>query len=154
MMIGGSVEAVQRLDPVFKTLAPGMGEIPRTQGRDGLDGTAEQGYLHCGPSGAGHFVKMVHNGIEYGVMAAYAGGLAVLRSANIGKRPHEIHAETTPLREPDTSTTSTQSGNASQKGWSSSASLWTKAATPPAPRSSRPSKAGWRSASSGLLRSC
>jgi len=101
MMIGGSVEAVQRLDPVFKTLAPGMGEIPRTPGRDKIDGTAELGYLHCGPSGAGHFVKMVHNGIEYGVMAAYAEGLAVLRSANIGKRPHEIDAETTPLHEPE-----------------------------------------------------
>jgi len=100
MMIGGSVEAVQRLDPVFKTLAPGMGEIPRTPGRDKIDGTAELGYLHCGPSGAGHFVKMVHNGIEYGVMAAYAEGLAVLRSANIGKRPHEIDAETTPLHDP------------------------------------------------------
>jgi len=101
MMIGGPVEAVQRLDPVFKTLAPGMGEIPRTPGRDKIDGTAELGYLHCGPSGAGHFVKMVHNGIEYGVMAAYAEGLAVLRSANIGKRPHEIDAETTPLHEPE-----------------------------------------------------
>jgi len=101
MMIGGSVESVQRLDPVFKTLAPGMGEIPRTPGRDSSDGTAELGYLHCGPSGAGHFVKMVHNGIEYGVMAAYAEGLAVLRSANIGKRPHEIDAETTPLHEPE-----------------------------------------------------
>ena len=100
MMIGGSVEAVQRLDPVFKTLAPGMGEIPRTPGRDKIDGTAELGYLHCGPSGAGHFVKMVHNGIEYGVMAAYAEGLAILRSANIGKRPHEIDAETTPLHRP------------------------------------------------------
>jgi 6-phosphogluconate dehydrogenase len=101
MMIGGPVEAVQRLDPVFKTLAPGMGEIPRTPGRDKIDGTAELGYLHCGPSGAGHFVKMVHNGIEYGVMAAYAEGLAVLRSANIGKRPHEIDAETTPLHDPE-----------------------------------------------------
>ncbi len=101
MMIGGSAEAVQRLDPVFQTLAPGKGAIPRTPGRDGSHGTAEQGYLHCGPSGAGHFVKMVHNGIEYGVMAAYAEGLAVLRSANIGKRSHEIDAETTPLRDPE-----------------------------------------------------
>jgi 6-phosphogluconate dehydrogenase len=101
MMIGGAVEAVQRLDPVFKTLAPGMGEIPRTAGPGSRVGTAEQGYLHCGPSGAGHFVKMVHNGIEYGVMAAYAEGLAVLRSANIGKRAHEVDAETTPLREPE-----------------------------------------------------
>ena len=101
MMIGGPAPAVQRLDPVFKTLAPGRGEIPRTPGRDKSDGTAELGYLHCGPSGAGHFVKMVHNGIEYGVMAAYAEGLAVLRSANIGKRPHEIDAETTPLHDPE-----------------------------------------------------
>ena len=101
MMIGGPDQAVQRLDPVFKTLAPGVGDIPRTPGREKIGGTAEQGYLHCGPSGAGHFVKMVHNGIEYGVMAAYAEGLAVLRSANIGKRPHEIDAETTPLRDPE-----------------------------------------------------
>ena len=101
MMIGGSPDAVQHLNPVFKTLAPGVGQIPRTPGREGSVGTAEQGYLHCGPPGAGHFVKMVHNGIEYGVMAAYAEGLAVLRSANIGQRQHEIDAETTPLREPD-----------------------------------------------------
>ena len=101
MMIGGSVKAVQRLDPVFKALAPGMGDIPRTPGREKMGGTAEQGYFHCGPSGAGHFVKMVHNGIEYGIMAAYAEGLAVLRSANIGKRPHEIDAETTPLHDPE-----------------------------------------------------
>ncbi len=84
MMIGGPNQAVQRLDPVFKTLAPGVGDIPRTTGREKVDGTAEEGYLHCGPSGAGHFVKMVHNGIEYGLMAAYAEGLGVLRSANIG----------------------------------------------------------------------
>jgi 6-phosphogluconate dehydrogenase len=101
MMIGGPDQAVRRLDPVFKTLAPGMGDIPRTPGSEQIGGTAEQGYLHCGPSGAGHFVKMVHNGIEYGVMAAYAEGLGVLRSANIGKRPHEIDAETTPLRDPE-----------------------------------------------------
>jgi 6-phosphogluconate dehydrogenase len=101
MMIGGPDEAVRRLDPVLKALAPGVGDIPRTPGRENLGGTAEQGYLHCGPSGAGHFVKMVHNGIEYGVMAAYAEGLAVLRSADIGRRPHEIDAETTPLRDPD-----------------------------------------------------
>jgi 6-phosphogluconate dehydrogenase len=101
MMIGGPDPAVQRLDPVFMTLAPGVGDIPRTPGRAKLDGTAELGYLHCGPSGAGHFVKMVHNGIEYGVMAAYAEGLAVLRSANIGKKTHEIDAETTPLRDPE-----------------------------------------------------
>jgi 6-phosphogluconate dehydrogenase len=101
MMIGGPAQAVQRLDPVFQALAPGVGEIPRTPGREPIGGTAEQGYLHCGSSGAGHFVKMVHNGIEYGVMAAYAEGLGVLRDANIGKRPHEIDAETTPLREPE-----------------------------------------------------
>jgi 6-phosphogluconate dehydrogenase len=101
MMIGGPDQAVQRLDPVFQTLAPGVGDIPRTPGRETIGGTAEQGYLHCGPSGAGHFVKMVHNGIEYGVMAAYAEGLGVLRDANIGKRPHEIDAETTPLRDPE-----------------------------------------------------
>jgi 6-phosphogluconate dehydrogenase len=100
MMIGGPDQAVRRLDPVFKTLAPGVGDISRTPGRDQRDGTAEQGYLHCGASGAGHFVKMVHNGIEYGVMAAYAEGLGVLRGANIGKHTHEIDAETTPLREP------------------------------------------------------
>ena len=87
MMIGGPDQAVQHLDPIFKTLAPGVGDIPRTPGREKIGGTAEQGYLHCGPTGAGHFVKMVHNGIEYGVMAAYAEGLAVLRGANIGKRP-------------------------------------------------------------------
>jgi 6-phosphogluconate dehydrogenase len=101
MMIGGPDQAVRRLDPVFKTLAPGVGDIPRTPGSEQIDSTAEQGYLHCGPSGAGHFVKMVHNGIEYGVMAAYAEGLGVLHSANIGKRSHEIDAETTPLRDPE-----------------------------------------------------
>jgi 6-phosphogluconate dehydrogenase len=101
MMIGGPDQAVQRLDPVFKTLAPGRGDIPRTAGREKVGGTAEEGYLHCGPSGAGHFVKMVHNGIEYGIMAAYAEGLGVLRNANIGKHTHEIDAETTPLREPE-----------------------------------------------------
>ncbi|HEV3262301.1 MAG TPA: decarboxylating 6-phosphogluconate dehydrogenase [Gemmataceae bacterium] len=101
MMIGGPDQAVRRLDPVFKTLAPGVGDIPRTSGREHMGGTAEQGYLHCGPNGAGHFVKMVHNGIEYGLMAAYAEGLAVLRGANIGKRTHEIDAETTPLRDPE-----------------------------------------------------
>jgi 6-phosphogluconate dehydrogenase len=101
MMIGGPDQAVQRLDPVFRTLAPGMGDISRTPGREKVGGSAEQGYLHCGASGAGHFVKMVHNGIEYGIMAAYAEGLAVLRSANIGKKEHEIDAETTPLRDPE-----------------------------------------------------
>jgi len=101
MMIGGPDQAVQRLDPILKTLAPGRGDIPRTAGREKVGGTAEEGYLHCGPSGAGHFVKMVHNGIEYGIMAAYAEGLGVLRSANIGKRTHEIDAETTPLRDPE-----------------------------------------------------
>src|SRR5262249_8258544 len=101
MMIGGPDQAVQRLDPIFQTLAPGRGDVPRTAGREKVGGTAEEGYLHCGPSGAGHFVKMVHNGIEYGIMAAYAEGLGVLRGASIGKRAHEIDAETTPLREPE-----------------------------------------------------
>jgi len=100
MMIGGEDHVVQHLDPIFACLAPGMGDIPRTPGREKIGGTAEQGYLHCGPNGAGHFVKMVHNGIEYGVMAAYAEGLGVLKSANAGTRPHEIDAETTPLRDP------------------------------------------------------
>ncbi|MDP9043647.1 MAG: decarboxylating 6-phosphogluconate dehydrogenase [Pseudomonadota bacterium] len=100
MMIGGDRAAVERLDPIFKTLAPGIGAIVRTPGRAG-DGTAEQGYLHCGPSGAGHFVKMVHNGIEYGMMAAYAEGLAILQGANIGSAHHEVDAETTPMREPE-----------------------------------------------------
>ncbi len=101
MMIGGPDQAVGRLDPIFKTLAPGIGDIPKTPGREQRRGPAEQGYLHCGPNGAGHFVKMVHNGIEYGLMAAYAEGLAVLQSANIGKHTHEIDAETTPLRDPE-----------------------------------------------------
>jgi len=101
MMIGGPAEAVRHLDPVFKTLAPGRGDIPRTPHRDTLGGTAEEGYLHCGPAGAGHFVKMVHNGIEYGVMAAYAEGLSVLHNADIGQRAHQIDAETTPLRNPE-----------------------------------------------------
>src|SRR5215510_14606540 len=100
MMIGGEADVVKRLDPIFARLAPGPGNIDRTPGREKMDGTSEQGYLHCGPNGAGHFVKMVHNGIEYGIMAAYAEGLGVLRSANIGKRSHEIDAETTPLRDP------------------------------------------------------
>jgi 6-phosphogluconate dehydrogenase len=100
MMIGGEKEAVRRLDPVFDTLAPGAGDIPRTPGREKIGGTAERGYLHCGPNGAGHFVKMVHNGIEYGLMAAYAEGMGILRAANIGKREHGIDAETTPLRVP------------------------------------------------------
>jgi 6-phosphogluconate dehydrogenase len=101
MMIGGEKDVVQHLDPIFSTLAPGMGDIPRTTGREKLDGTAEQGYLHCGPNGGGHFVKMVHNGIEYGIMAAYAEGLSVLRSANVGKQQHGADAETTPLRDPE-----------------------------------------------------
>jgi 6-phosphogluconate dehydrogenase len=101
MMIGGPKQVVQHLDPIFSTLAPGPGEVSRTPGRENLDGTAEQGYLHCGPSGAGHFVKMVHNGIEYGLMAAYAEGLGILRDANIGKQQLEIDAETTPLRNPE-----------------------------------------------------
>jgi 6-phosphogluconate dehydrogenase len=101
MMIGGEAETVQRLDPIFSTLAPGIGTIERTPGREKVKGTAERGYLHCGPNGAGHFVKMVHNGIEYGIMAAYAEGLDVLRAANVGKQTHEIDAETTPLRDPE-----------------------------------------------------
>jgi 6-phosphogluconate dehydrogenase len=101
MMIGGENEIVNHLDPIFRSLAPGRGDIPRTPGRDKAGGTAEQGYLHCGPNGAGHFVKMVHNGIEYGVMAAYAEGFAVLKAANIGKKPGAIDAETTPLRDPE-----------------------------------------------------
>jgi 6-phosphogluconate dehydrogenase len=101
MMIGGENDVVKHLDPIFAALAPGRGDVPRTPGREKLGGTAEQGYLHCGPNGAGHFVKMVHNGIEYGVMAAYAEGLGVLQSANIGKHQHETDAETTPLRDPE-----------------------------------------------------
>src|SRR4029434_3875454 len=101
MMIGGEQPVVTHLDPIFAALAPGVGEIPRTPGREKVHGTAEQGYLHCGPNGAGHFVKMVHNGIEYGLMAAYAEGMGVLRAANVGKQKHEIDAETTPLRDPE-----------------------------------------------------
>jgi 6-phosphogluconate dehydrogenase len=101
MMIGGDKDAVEHLDPIFATLAPGAGEVPRTPGREAGRGTAEQGYLHCGASGAGHFVKMVHNGIEYGLMAAYAEGLGVLRDANVGKEQHATDAETTPLRDPE-----------------------------------------------------
>jgi 6-phosphogluconate dehydrogenase len=101
MMIGGAVDIVKHLDPVFATLAPGRGTISRTPGREKAGGTSEQGYLHCGPHGAGHFVKMVHNGIEYGVMAAYAEGLGVLKAANIGKRTGAVDAETTPLRDPE-----------------------------------------------------
>jgi len=102
MMIGGENEVVQHLDPIFSALAPGKGDISRTPGRESLDGTSEQGYLHCGPNGGGHFVKMVHNGIEYGIMAAYAEGLSVLRSANVGKQQQQGgDAETTPLRDPE-----------------------------------------------------
>ena len=101
MMIGGEKDVVANLDPIFATLAPGRGEIPRTPGREKLGGTSEQGYLHCGPNGAGHFVKMVHNGIEYGIMAAYAEGLGVLRDANVGKQQGDVDAETTPLRDPE-----------------------------------------------------
>jgi 6-phosphogluconate dehydrogenase len=100
MMIGGEKDTVKHLDPIFAALAPGRGDLPRTPGRESLDGTAEQGYLHCGPNGAGHFVKMVHNGIEYGLMAAYAEGLGVLRSANVGQEQRTVDAETTPLRDP------------------------------------------------------
>jgi 6-phosphogluconate dehydrogenase len=101
LMIGGDAGAVERLDPIFAALAPGLGTIPRTPGREHLNGTAEYGYLHCGSSGAGHFVKMVHNGIEYGLMAAYAEGMNILRHANVGKERREADAETTPLRNPD-----------------------------------------------------
>src|SRR5215813_114795 len=101
LMIGGEAEVVKHLDPIFARLAPGAGDVPRTPGRDKIGGTAEQGYLHCGPNGAGHFVKMVHNGIEYGLMAAYAEGLGILRSANAGKRERAVDAETTPLRAPE-----------------------------------------------------
>jgi 6-phosphogluconate dehydrogenase len=101
MMIGGPEEAVKHLDPIFKSIAPGIGDIDRTPGFDKVGGTAEQGYLHCGANGGGHFVKMVHNGIEYGIMAAYAEGLGILKAANIGKQTGEIDAETTPLRDPE-----------------------------------------------------
>ena len=101
MMIGGENEVVKHLDPIFSRLAPGMGDAPRTPGRDKVGGTAEHGYLHCGPNGAGHFVKMVHNGIEYGIMAAYAEGLGILKAANVGKKSHEVDAETSPLRNPE-----------------------------------------------------
>ena len=101
LMIGGEVEVVKRLDPIFVTLAPGKGDVPRTPGREKVGGTAELGYLHCGPAGAGHFVKMIHNGIEYGLMAAYGEGLNILKKANIGKGSHEKDAETTPLRHPE-----------------------------------------------------
>jgi 6-phosphogluconate dehydrogenase len=101
MMIGGEPEVVKRLNPIFATLAPGPGDVSRTPGRENLGGTAEQGYLHCGPNGAGHFVKMVHNGIEYGLMAAYAEGFNILKSADAGKRQSDTDAETTPLRNPE-----------------------------------------------------
>ena len=105
MMIGGEAQVVNRLDPIFRRLAPGAGDVPRTPGREKLDGTAhdtaELGYLHCGPNGAGHFVKMVHNGIEYGLMAAYAEGLGILRQANVGTHQTTVDAETTPLRHPE-----------------------------------------------------
>jgi 6-phosphogluconate dehydrogenase len=101
LMVGGENDVVQRLDPIFATLAPGRGDIPPTPGRENAGGTAELGYLHCGPSGAGHFVKMIHNGIEYGLMAAYAEGFNILKNANIGKATHIVDAETTPLRNPE-----------------------------------------------------
>ena len=114
-MIGGEQDVVQHLDPIFATLAPGVGEIPRTPGRGELGGTTEQGYLHCGPTGAGHFVKMVHNGIEYGLMAAYAEGMGILRDANIGKRMHDVDAETTPLARPRALSVRLQSAATSPK---------------------------------------
>src|SRR6516225_916802 len=100
-MIGGETEVVKHLDPIFKTLAPGRGNADRTPGREKAGGTAEDGYLHCGPSGAGHFVKMIHNGIEYGIMAAYAEGFNIMKHANAGKQTRELDAETTPLRDPE-----------------------------------------------------
>ena len=100
-MIGGEKAIVEHLDPIFKSLAPGRGDVSRTPGRENVPGTAEEGYLHCGPSGAGHFVKMVHNGIEYGLMAAYAEGLNILKHANAGSGTREVDAETTPLRHPE-----------------------------------------------------
>lgn len=99
LMIGGEDEVVTRLDPIFKTIAPGIGDVEPTPGRTRTDGTAEEGYLHCGPNGAGHFVKMVHNGIEYGMMAAIGEGLSVIKHANVGKQTHAVDAETTPLRD-------------------------------------------------------
>jgi len=101
MMIGGETDVVQHLDPIFSTLAPGIGDTARTPGRQKAEGTSENGYLHCGPNGAGHFVKMVHNGIEYGIMAAYAEGLSILHSANVGNQKQGVDAETTPLRDPE-----------------------------------------------------
>ena len=101
LMIGGPRETVAHLEPIFRTLAPGAGSLPRTPERNGSESTAEEGYLHCGPSGAGHFVKMVHNGIEYGLMAAYAEGLNILKHANVGKDKHAVDAETAPLRSPE-----------------------------------------------------
>ena len=101
MMIGGEEEVIQQLDGIFATLAPGIGDIVPTPGRGNLNGSAERGYLRCGPNGAGHFVKMVHNGIEYGIMAAYAEGLGVLKSANVGQKQNDADAETTPLRDPE-----------------------------------------------------
>src|SRR5260370_30659586 len=102
MMFGGETQIIKRPVPIFETLAPGMGDVPRSVGGEKIDGTAEEGYLHCGPNGAGHFVKMVHNGMEYGIMAAYAEGLAILRSANVGKQANgAADAETTPLRDPE-----------------------------------------------------
>src|SRR5262249_21597318 len=100
-MIGGEEAIVKHLDPIFATLAPSIDTAPRTPGREGTDSTAEHGYLHCGPNGAGHFVKMVHNGIEYGIMAAYSEGLNILRHANVGKAQRDVDAETTPLRNPE-----------------------------------------------------
>ena len=101
LMIGGEVDVVRQLDPIFAALAPGIGTEPRTPGREQVGGTAEQGYLHCGPNGAGHFVKMVHNGIEYGLMAAYAEGFNILKNAAAGKQTQDVDAETTPLRNPE-----------------------------------------------------
>ena len=122
MMIGGTDEAVKRLDPIFKSLAPGVGDVERTPGRTGEPETAEQGYLHTGPAGAGHFVKMVHNGIEYGLMAAYAEGLNVLHHANFGKQMQEHDAETAPLRDPERTTRTTWTSRIAEVGGAAASS--------------------------------
>ena len=149
LMIGGPAEAVQRLDPIFKALAPGRGDIPRTAGRaKAPGGTSEEGYLHCGPPGAGHFVKMVHNGIEYGVMAAYAEGLNVLHHANVGKKGVAIDAETTPLRGSRSITNTTSICPTSPK--SGGAGAWSPpgcSISPPPRCSSSPASKASRAAS-------
>ena len=124
----------EHLDPIFKTLAPGAGDIPRTPGREKIGGTAELGYLHCGPNGAGHFVKMVHNGIEYGIMAAYAEGMSILRHANVGEQQHAVDAETTPLRNPGALSIRSQSAATSRRCGGAAASSRRGCSTSPRPR--------------------